>query len=521
MSSETQKTEIPESRAAARSTLITLLFRLVSFGCTQATFRLLDPSTLGKASIQLELLLTTVLFISREGFRLALTRNISSENWNVAWLTIPTVSVVALGSLLWHLFFSTLSAEDPDYRMGGILYCLAAWIEGCAEPAVLYFLRQMNVAKRAYAESIATVAKTIATIIGLRSLDDTWHVTAFGTAQLVYSLVYTAILYSGAWNKLVAPELSSLDRSTCYMTLVFTVQGFFKHLLTEADRIVLTAVSSSYNQGVYAMGSSYGGMAARILLQPLEENARLLWSRLAGRKSIQELEQSYTVLVKLVLYIGLIFSCVAVNYTNLLLNILAGRKWGSNTEAAGVLSAFCVYTAFLACNGMTEAFVYGVATSGVEMGRLGMAHTLTGGVFAASAFFLVSKYGTVGLVAANCIAMSMRSIYSIYFAAKYFGERKSESVRDSIRRLLASLVPSPIILLGFALAWASTRWTLQRLQDENLHQVLDYRNKEWLYLTGQHLAMGITCVVGIASAAMSLESTFLRSLRSMVRSKQD
>lgn len=524
-----KKSELSEGRAAARGTLITLLFRLVSFACTQATFRFLDPSTLGKASIQLELLLTTVLFISREGFRLALTRNIAPSNWNVAWLTIPTVSLVALVSLVWHVGFSKLSAGDADYRLGGILYCLAAWIEGCGEPAVLYFLRNMNVAKRASAEGIATVAKTAATIVGLRFLDATWHVTAFGAAQLIYALVYSTYLYMGAWKHLVPPKLgggggSLFDRSTCYLTLVFTVQGFFKHLLTEADRIVLTAVSSSYNQGVYAMGSSYGGMAARILLQPLEENARLLWSRLAGRKDLQELERSYTMLVKLVLYIGLLFSCVAVNYTNLLLCVLAGRKWGSNAEAAGVLSAFCVYTAFLACNGMTEAFVYGVATSGVEVGRLGVAHTITGGVFAASAFVLVSQYGTIGLVAANCIAMSMRSIYSIHFAARYLGSNNKETstpVIDVARRLLRSLLPHPVIMIGFGLAWLSTRWTLQKLQDQNLHNVFDYRNKEWLYLTGQHIAMGVTCVMGIATAAFSLEIAFLRSLRSMVRPKQD
>ncbi len=521
MTSE-QSTDIPETRAAARSTLITLLFRLVSFGCTQATFRLLDPSTLGKASIQLELLLTTVLFVSREGFRLALTRNISTENWNVAWLTIPTVSVVALVSLIWHLLLSSSSSEDDiDYRLGGILYCVAAWIEGCGEPAVLFFLRQMNVAKRASAEGIATVAKTMVTILGLKLLDEQWHVTAFGAAQLVYALVYSSYLYRGAWDQLVAPKLSSFDWPTCYMTIVFTGQGFFKHLLTEADRIVLTAVSNNYNQGVYAMGSSYGGMAARILLQPLEENARLLWSRLASRKNVQELEESYTVLVKLVLYIGLVFSCVAVNYTNFLLCILAGRKWGSNVEAAGVLSAFCIYTAFLACNGMTEAFVYGVATSGGEVGRLGMAHTMTGGVFAASAYFLVAKYGTIGLVAANCLAMSMRTIYSVHFATTYFVKKSSQSTNDVLRRIIRLMLPHPAVFLAFAVAWLSTRWTLQRLQDQDLHMTLDYRNKEWVYLTGQHLAMGVSCVIGIASIALSLEVAFLRSLRSMVRPKQE
>jgi len=513
--------KISEGRAAARGTLVTLLFRVVSFACTQATLRLLDPSTLGKASIQLELLLTTVLFISREGFRLALTRNVTEENWNVAWLTIPTVSFVALSSVLWHLFFSPLAANDKDYRIGGLLYCLAAWIEGCGEPAVLYYLRQMHVAKRASAEGIATVAKTMTTIVCLRSADGKWHVTAFGIAQLVYGSVYSIYLYSGSWRKMVKPKLASFQRATCHMTLVFTIQGFFKHLLTEADKIILTAVSNNYNQGVYAMGSSYGGMAARILLQPLEENARLLWSRLAGRKDTTELEVSYRVLVKLVIFIGLVFSCLAVNYTNLLLNILAGRKWGSNPEAAQVLSAFCVYTAFLACNGMTEAFVYGVASSGGEMGRLGLVHMLTGVFFAATAFFLVPTYGTVGLVIANCVAMLARSSYSIFFATSYFSKQKSTSPSSSGRRLIQALLPQPTVLLGFGLAWMSTRWSLRQLEERNLHLSFDYRNKEWLIYTGQHLGMGIACVIGLATLTISLESTFIESLRSMIRPKRD
>jgi hypothetical protein len=70
------------TRAAAKGTLSTLILRLISFGCTQLTIRALDPSTLG-TNIQLELLLTTVLFISREGFRLALTQNVVAENWTV------------------------------------------------------------------------------------------------------------------------------------------------------------------------------------------------------------------------------------------------------------------------------------------------------------------------------------------------------------------------------------------------------------------------------------------------------
>ena len=77
------------TQAAARGTLSTLVLRLISFVCTQLTIRALDPSTLG-TNIQLELLLTTILFISREGFRLALTQNVVPETWTVGFGMNPS-----------------------------------------------------------------------------------------------------------------------------------------------------------------------------------------------------------------------------------------------------------------------------------------------------------------------------------------------------------------------------------------------------------------------------------------------
>lgn len=38
----------------------------------------------------------------------------------------------------------------------------------------------------------------------------------------------------------------------------------------------------------------------------------------------------------------------------------------------------CVLTAFLALNGITEAFVYGVARSGNDVGKIGIAHAVVG-----------------------------------------------------------------------------------------------------------------------------------------------
>jgi oligosaccharide translocation protein RFT1 len=324
--------------------------------------------------------------------------------------------------------------------------------------------------------------------------------------------------------------------------MIYTVQGFFKHLLTEADKIVLTTMAVSYDQGVYAMGASYGSIAARILLQPLEENGRLLWSRLAATNEYIQLQKSYTTLVKLVVYIGLVFSCAAVHYTNLLLNLLAGRKWGANAEAANVLAAFCVYTAFLALNGMTEALVYAVGGGGgggtnnnnthnisakAEMTKLSVVHTVTGIVFAVCATILVSRYGTIGLVAANCIAMSIRSLYSLSFAARYFSvvgtstteassQKRQQEQSLTLSQLLWIVVPRPIILISFIATWVSTHWSLQVLKEQDYHLRLDMRNKEWLVLTCQHVAIGVSCLIGVVFLIVVLERPFLRSLSDMV-----
>lgn len=75
-------------------------------------------------------------------------------------------------------------------------------------------------------------------------------------------------------------------------------QSLLKHVLTEGDKIVLARATapdrgrsgggsggggqggSLHEQGVYAIASGYGSLAARLLFQPVEEAARLMFSKL-------------------------------------------------------------------------------------------------------------------------------------------------------------------------------------------------------------------------------------------------
>lgn len=534
------------SRAAARGTLFSVGLRLLSFICTQVTLLWVDPVALGKANIDLELAFGFILFMSREGFRLVL-----SKQWNLglAYATRILHVIVAVG--VWAgLMIVNKTTDDNDasfldYRLAASLYCVAAFMEGWAEPRLLQSLFELKLEHKIAAEGMATVTKTIVTVVALWFLQDTaYPVTAFGVAQVGYAVAYNIVLMRRVpvlrKNEMKEQEtdkddkslswFSSVDSTLAHQVVLFTLQGLFKHALTEGDRILLVLmVSEGYDKGLYAIASAYGGMAARLMFQPLEENARLLWSKMAAhvddasttkddadakQKRKDLLLQSYTGLIKFVLYIGFIFAAFGTNYTDVLLQ-LVGRR-----PAATVLSAFCIYTLAMALNGMTEAFWYAVATTREDVGRLSLAHLLIGVVaYGGLAPWWVGRYGTVGLVAANVCGMGLRSWYALHYSAQYF--------QCSTVSLIWSILPHAGVLMGFVGAFLATQWSrgvfLEQeslLAEESLARSA-VRNPEWLRIAGQHVAVGIASLIGVASLVVVLERPYFRSLRSLFREKQD
>src|SRR5581483_10477027 len=75
-STQRDVSQILSSSVAGASSLVMLqlISRLATFVLHQIVLRYTDPATFGIASVQLELLLATILFLSREGFRCALLR---------------------------------------------------------------------------------------------------------------------------------------------------------------------------------------------------------------------------------------------------------------------------------------------------------------------------------------------------------------------------------------------------------------------------------------------------------------
>jgi oligosaccharide translocation protein RFT1 len=533
-----------QQRALYR-TLLVIGLRLVSFVGTQWTLRRLRdrPQVLGQSGVQLDLLLTSILFLSREGFRLALTRLVSADNQGLIWASIPVTTVMAILAAVYH-WWSTVQ-RDTDLAVAGLLYCFAAFLEGLGEPPVLLAMRsRLSVAEKAAAETLAGLVKTLVIAIVLQPT-----IINFGLAQCVYALVYTVVLYTVTFHQQQSSSWPSYQwhGPTVRLALLFNLQGLFKHVLTQGDRIVLALVADAYDQGVYAMGSAYGGLAARLLLQPMEESARLLFSRVVNNVVVEadvcdnddatiaitttsatksstttatarqcaELETLFTSCVKVVLYIGLIFSCLAVNYTQLVLQILAG--WGDQPEAVATLSAFCVYTAALAWNGMTEAGMYGIAVTGRELRTIGVAHTAMGVAFVAAAPWAVIQGGTVALVGANTLSMMARALFAIYFVADWIRQQQTDPAKDGAStwaimiRLVSKMTPPPIVLMSFVASYAATR-TSQQFFFDSSKTTAATDSLLWLPAVARHVGIG---------AAYAVEKQLIRDLRRWSVDKRD
>ena len=111
--------------AAARGAKWILLFnifqKLLTFSMNQLTVRYSTPEVFGIAAVQLELLLSTLLFLSREGIRLALLRKVINDKIdlqqfvNISW--IPT-ALVMIFTMIIYFYCPSIVGEYKYYVVG-------------------------------------------------------------------------------------------------------------------------------------------------------------------------------------------------------------------------------------------------------------------------------------------------------------------------------------------------------------------------------------------------------------------
>jgi oligosaccharide translocation protein RFT1 len=212
------------------------------------------------------------------------------------------------------------------------------------------------------------------------------------------------------------------------------LQLIVKHLLTQGDSMILAALSSLEDQGIYSLASNYGGLVARIVFQPIEESSRNLFARLLNtgaskRHDTDSVNAAKSHLVDILRAYGLFAAltfAIGPRLLPLVIHILIGSRWMS-PKAENLLSAYCFYIPFLAFNGITEAFVSS-AVNASDMRRQAAWMGVFSVCFAAVSFLLLQLggLGALGLVWANIVNMSVRTIWSYLFIKKYLRQREND-----------------------------------------------------------------------------------------------
>lgn len=542
-----------------------ILQKIITFTLNQALISRTSPEVYGLAAIQLELLLSTLLFLSREGIRLACLRedvenrlqmqNLVNISYIPSFFLSVVIALIFIKEFLAHSwissYFYSMStsgsgasdsvATSPEIDLTVVLmYCIGALLESLGEPLLNVYQNSLQLGPRLRAETVAVFAKCLVTFFTVGYLD--WGIQGFGMAQIAYgaSHVLTLIISArsvpvngrrfnivdylprrlseeietesinnpstvnvidkeSSKNRKIRDKvtnqitdkkdknqsnekegksdrdsdrdsviLNMFKENTCKVAFTTSTSSLIKHLLTEADKITLSLFTSRYDQGIFALANNYASLIARMLFLPIEESARMAFSKLATdiRKEDQVLttkrdptvvadakvqvkskalkdrkvsvgidnmnkehEEAFarnfeslatliTFLLRVVMTVGLIFPTFGPHYARVVVNIAMNRRWRSE-ETVVTLQIFCFYLYTLAINGVSEAFVHSVAPS-TAFGRINFNMTLSTIAYLICAVLLVPTRGTSGIVLAGSVSMLCRSLGSFMYIRDCF-----------------------------------------------------------------------------------------------------
>lgn len=518
-------------RGASLLILLQVFSRAVTFIANQLLLRFMTASLLG-VSTQLEVYYLSVLFFARESLRVAIQRQgaLSSDSSEPAKDEKPkqggddgkqssraqgTQAVVNLGyvaillglaaaALLGWMYLGSIPAETlltTPYLVPSVyIFALASVLELLSEPAFVVMQVRLHFGARASAEGVATFGKCAATLsaaiwaarngVELGVLPFALGQVAYGSGLLVTYGCYGAGLAKREGFSLLPRQLgrgkeyilSYFYEPTLKLASSMMVQSFVKHILTQGDTLLVSTLSTPAAQGVYALANNYGGLAARLVFQPVEESSRNYYSRLLSgdgepgqsspptkqqatdkvdtttdqsgarpsKAALTQASENLTTLLRFYTFVSVPLLALGPTAAPLVLSLIAGPQWTAS-GAGEALAAYVYYIPLLAINGLTEAFVASVAT-GAQVHQQSvwmMAFTVLFGV-SGYVFLSVLDWGAVGLVWANGINMVGRITWAVWFIRRYFAQRDA-------RWEVTALLPSSLAVLAASIASQAVR----------------------------------------------------------------
>ena len=177
--------------------------RIITFVLNQLMISRTSPEVFGMAAISLELLLSTLLFLSREGIRLACLRekvtSVAARQRlvNLSWIPSLSLVTVVMSLLVVRSLWTTSTTEfiKPlgSFQLDIVLmYSLGAFLELCGEPWFNLFQCNGKYEPRLKADTMAVLVRSITTCYTVAWLD--LGVRGFGYAQMSYGLTHVLMM---------------------------------------------------------------------------------------------------------------------------------------------------------------------------------------------------------------------------------------------------------------------------------------------------------------------------------------
>jgi oligosaccharide translocation protein RFT1 len=463
----------PSSSSIKVLMLGVLVQRLLTFSLNSILLRYVSADVFGFAASDMEVLLSTILFLSREGFRIVSLRfpsTLFSTDFNSsmrgrknessfvleqqrylinlayipAFIGVCMSVLAAILTIFLHSSESSSSLSDSTYH-GTLLFCLAACIEALSEPFYILTQSMLQYHIRSRNEIIAMLGKVITTFLSIVVFSLPAPI-GFAFGQLVYSLVLLVGYFLGSlsffqragffqrggfsWIVILPWPIRDKSASSLFalstwigmesssLLFAFTMQSFIKHCLTEGDRILLTFISTRSERGMFALVQNYGSLIARVVFQPIEETTRGAVSKLSKDGDMKkEMKSSisniYLNMLKVVTTIGTTLLVLGPPFAYLGVKLLLGSQW-ANSQVPLALAAYCLYLLCMSFNGITEAVSFGLSSSRM-IHQSTYILSISFGIYVLFAYFLFHMYSIPGLIIAGCLHMLARAFGSVYF----------------------------------------------------------------------------------------------------------
>jgi len=309
------------------------------------------------------------------------------------------------------------------------------------------------------------------------------------------------------------------DSQLLSLSGAMTAQSVVKHFLTEGDKFLVSRLSPLADQGGYAVASNYGSLVARIVFQPIEETARVFFSKtlsevssqvpkVSGKKQPEDnLRTASNVLSNLLLVFSHLL-CLLVTfappYLPLALTLVLPSRY-LRTSAPSILQTYVYYIPAMAFNGVLEAFFASTATP-QDLRAQSRWLLLFSLAFVVAAVCLAKglAFGDSGLVWANVANLWLRACYAWMFVRRYFANR---GAKDMVT--IRGCTPPVGVLAVFVISAAVTRISQNAYQSAPLN------------IPGQfgHLLVGVACICGCLGACLLSERQTLNQLLSLLRKR--